>query len=55
MENSIEDYTMYFDTYDEAAQAAKKFAEEYDIDSGEIPYKLELIEILNIEIVEMDE
>lgn len=55
LEDSIEDYTRYFDTYDEAAQAAKEFAEEYDIDSGESPYKLELIEILNIEIVEMDE
>ena len=53
--DSIEEYAEYFDTADEAAEAAEEAAEEYDIDSGIIPYKLETIEILNIEIVEVDE
>lgn len=55
VEDSVEDYVMFFDTYEEAMESAKSAAEEYDIDSGIIPYKLETIEILNIEIVEIDE
>lgn len=53
--DSIEEYHEYFETYDEAVEAAKATAEDYDIDSGVIPYELETIEIVNIEIVEIDE
>lgn len=53
--DSIEEYGEFYETYDAAMRAAEYTAEGYDINSGVVPYELETIEILKIEILEIEE
>ena len=53
--DSLEEYDEYFDIYENAEEAAKEAAANFEIDSDVYAYKLEKIEILNIKIVEIDE
>lgn len=53
--DSLKDYGTVFTAYEEAKIAAEESAAEYEIDSGIVPYRLETIEILSVEIVETEE